>query len=208
MFPDRYIIKPNLIKSRVFKSAKNTNCQTEASMNEGDYYDEFNINDAIEGKNTKRKSKAKSRENTTFDNVTFNPFGPKSQRKKIKGQLEDKRSSNLGKSSLMINNENENENDNDMEIYNDYDMENPENCEEDLDEEEYKRKMEFYKKMLKNDNDNETYNRNNTENGNVNSNVENLNECNNNCNKENTSLNESRRLKKKENPCLVDSQID
>ena len=139
MFPDRYIIKPNLVKSRIFRSAKNTNCQTEAT-NEEDLYDEFNINDAIDGKTTKRKSKGKSRENTTFDNVTFNPFGANAPRRKTKEKLNLKgeNQSNLGKSSI-------NNNENDMENY-----ENYENA-EDFEEEEYKRKMEFYKKMLKNE---------------------------------------------------------
>lgn len=133
------------MKSKVFKSAKNTNCPTEASNNDGEYYEEFNINDALEGKATKRKSKAKSRENTTFDNVNFNPFGPNAQRKKGKAGLDNKRESisKLAKSSIDIKDDEEMMGNNEI----DYDI-NENNMENN--EDEYKRKMEFYRKMLKN----------------------------------------------------------
>ena len=150
MFPDRYIIKPNLVKTKVFRSAKNTNCQTEASAD--DY--EFNINDAMEGKKSRRGTKGKSRDNTTFDNVAFNPFGPKGERKRSKVGLENQRESvpsKLGKSSIMMGNENDN---NDMDMDNmDNDMEYNDNENYENEEDEYKRKMEFYKKMLKNEED-------------------------------------------------------
>jgi hypothetical protein len=200
LFPNRYIIKPNLVKSKVFKSAKNTNCHTEASdnNNQDDLNEEFNINDAIEGKTPKRKSKGKSSKNTTFDNVTFNPFGPNAQRKKLKGEIDNKhtKKSNLGTSSILndVNNLN----------YNEMDNENDYNNNEDS-EEEYKRKMEFYKKMLKNDNYNNNINDN--DNDEKEKEIENNNK-NNNYNQENNNPNESYRLKKRDNPCLIDSQIE
>ena len=49
LFPNRYIIKPNLVKSKVFKSAKNTNCHTEASdnNNQDDLNEEFNSDEYL-----------------------------------------------------------------------------------------------------------------------------------------------------------------
>lgn len=161
MFPERYIIKPNLVKARYFQSAKNSRQNTEINDKENEikevYDGTFNIEDVLAGKKSKGKS-LKNIENTTFDNVNYNPFGPNSQKKRTKDKL-DVSSTNKNKINQSYQpgteidkiekyeNKNFNSNINqvnksDQDIT--YEMEGSH-----FNEEEYKKQYEFYQKMLK-----------------------------------------------------------
>lgn len=70
-YPTRGIHKPNLIKSRYFRSAKGT---PDGSFDENDQdYGDFDIDEVLDPK-LKKKIKAKKLQNNTQDNKNYNPF--------------------------------------------------------------------------------------------------------------------------------------
>jgi len=100
----------------------------------------FNIEDVLNGRQTKRKSKGKSIENTTFENVNFNPFGPSAPKKKLKEKL------NNSNSKSNLNHTRDNKSANNIN-------KSQEDISHDMDgnfiEDEYRKQVEFYEKMLK-----------------------------------------------------------
>lgn len=166
-FPERYIVKPNLVKARVFRSGKQTPKETDnEECGVREIYDgTFNIEDVLEGK-TRKRSKGKN-VNTTFENANFNPFRPNSNKKKLK----DKLNMSVSKSNNNVTKENKNAsniNRSQQDITNEMDG--------DFNEDEYKKQVEFYEKILRegNDENNSNYAENNINfRNNYNSNAEN-----------------------------------
>jgi len=149
----------------VFRSGKNTPQETENDeCGVKEIYDgTFNIEDVLVGK-IRRKSKGKNPKNTTFENVNFNPFGQNEDKKRLK----DKTNQSAIKSNHNITNENKNIsniNRSQQDITNEMDGE--------FDEEEYKKQVEFYEKILRDgiEENNSNYaenNKNNNKNNNNN----------------------------------------
>lgn len=149
-FPQRYIVRPNLVKARVFRSGKNTPKETDNDeRGVRELYDgTFNIEDVLSGK-ARRKSKGKNVQSTTFENINFNPFGPNTQKKKLRENLNQ----SVSKSNLIVNKQNR-----DISNINRSQQDITNEIKGDLNEDEYKKQVEFYEKILKDNNEeNDSY---------------------------------------------------
>ena len=92
-FPTRTILKPNLIKSRYFRSAKGTPNQSFDKDKDNEYYDNFDINEVLDPK-FRKKNKQKKSDVSDQQNQKFNPFKKNKGEKNIRQsqqneQLED-----------------------------------------------------------------------------------------------------------------------
>jgi len=86
-FPTRTIKKPNLIKSRYFRSAKGTPDQSFEKNNQNDPFDDFDISDVLDAKN-KKKHRTRKVEAQHEQVKNFNPFKSKGNEKKQKQRIE------------------------------------------------------------------------------------------------------------------------
>jgi hypothetical protein len=141
-FPPRDIIKPNLVKARVFRSGKNTPVDSDnEKLNE---FEEFDIEDVINNRLIKKKKKTY---NSKYS-ADFNPF----EQGKIK-LAKKKNKEELNQKSVEKHDKNQIHNQYDNSQISREEIENNNYSRENIEDEEYLMKKQFYEKMLKEEDD-------------------------------------------------------
>ena len=134
-FPSREIIPPNLLKSRYFRSGKNTPNQ---SFDDGDEdeYEVWNVENVLNGKKNKKKKIDSANKG---GNAKYNPYQQgkvQLAKKKMKEGLDNKISEDLLKKMKEKKNKKTGQ------------TEENDNEEEEVSDEEYEMQKKFYEKML------------------------------------------------------------
>lgn len=148
-FPPRDIIKPNLVKARVFRSGKNTPVDSDnENLNE---FEEFDIEDVINNRLVKKKKK-------TFNSKYSADFNPFEQGKTKLGKKKTKEELNQKPIEKPKNEKVQNLNQYDQSHVSVEEIENNNYNREINEDEEYLMKKKFYEKMLNEEDDEDLQN--------------------------------------------------